>query len=97
MQVSWVNKSGNMEMARTRALDVSEHGIALQLPEEAMPARVQFRSEWCIGTWTGIVRYCRRMPGKCLVGVEFDAGLQWRAPEVEAHRPIPLCAPKSIS
>jgi len=37
LQVSWLDNSGKMKMARTRALNISESGIAIELPEAAAP------------------------------------------------------------
>ena len=37
LQVSWLDTMGRMKTTRTRALNISEQGIALELPEAALP------------------------------------------------------------
>jgi len=45
LQVSWLDLSGKMKMARTRALNVSEGGISIELPDAAAPSSlVRFQS-----------------------------------------------------
>jgi len=94
LQVSWVNAAGNMETARTRALNVSEDGIALQLPSAALPMRVRFQSHRFKLYGAGSVRYCRRTGAGYVVGVEFTEDLHWRPPQVDIPEPIPLCDPE---
>src|SRR5882762_8035480 len=83
LQVSWVDSTGKMKTTRTRALNVSEGGISLELPEAAAPLLVRFRSERFKVNGVGTVRYCRRAGGKYVVGLEFAEDLHWSAP-VEA-------------
>jgi hypothetical protein len=93
LEVSWLDVNGRMKVCRTRALNVSEDGIAFQLPEEIMPLLVRFRSERCNVEGVGAVKQCRRTGNKFLVGLEFTDGLRWRAPEGDVREPISLCAP----
>jgi hypothetical protein len=93
LQVSWLDKSGTMKVARTRALNISEDGIALQLPEAVMPLRVRFQSDRFKVAGLGTVQYCRREGPKYVVGLEFTDDLHWRAPEGNVREPIPLCDP----
>src|SRR5258706_1424624 len=96
LQVSWLDANpGKMQTARARALNISEGGIALELPGPAMPLLIRFQSERYNVRGVGAVRYCRRMGPKYVVGLEFGADLHWRAPEGEVREPIPLCDPKS--
>jgi hypothetical protein len=95
LQVSWLDSSGRMKTARTRALNISETGIALELPEAAMPLLVRFQSERFKVKGVGAVRYCRRTGGKYVVGLEFTNDLHWRAPDGEVMEPISLCDPES--
>src|SRR6266481_2103514 len=45
LQVSWLDLSGKMKMTRTRAINISENGIAIELPEAAAPlSLVRFQS-----------------------------------------------------
>ena len=95
LEVSWINMAGKMETARTRALNISEDGIALQLPTAAMPMRVRFRSDRLKLYGAGAIRYCRCSGGKYIVGVEFIEGLHWSPPNEDVREPIPLCDPES--
>jgi hypothetical protein len=95
LQVSWLDLSGKMRITRTRALNVSEEGIALQLPEPVMPLMVRFQSDRFNVKGSGKVRYCRRMGTRYIVGLEFAEGLHWRAPEVPVQEPIPVCDPEA--
>jgi hypothetical protein len=96
LEVSWINIAGKVETARTRALNVSEDGIALQLPTAAMPMRVRFRSDRFKLCGVGAVRYCRRSGANYIVGVEFIEGLRWSPPSEDIREPIPLCDPDSV-
>ncbi|SRR6266566_2181527 len=94
LQVSWLDLSGKMKMTRTRALSISESGIAIELPEAAAPlSLVRFQSSRFKVMGSGAVRYCRKMGSKYVVGLEFVDGLNWRAPEGDVTEPISLCDP----
>jgi len=93
LQVTWLDSSGRMKTARTRAVNISETGIALELPEAAMPLLIRFQSDRFNVTGVGAVRYCRRIGAKYVVGLEFTDDLHWRAPEGEVREPIALCDP----
>ncbi len=93
LQVSWLDTSGKMRVTCTRALNVSEFGIALQLPEPVMPLLVRFQSDRCDVNGAGAVRYCHRAKGKYVVGLEFTGDLRWRAPQGPVDEPIPVCDP----
>ena|SRR5258708_279625 len=93
LQVSWLDTTGTMKMARTRALNVSEEGICVELPKAAMPLMVRFQSERFNVNGLGAVRYCRCSGGKYVVGLEFTEGLHWRAPQEAVPEPMPLCDP----
>lgn len=95
LQVSWLDMTGKMKMTRTRALNISEGGIALELPEAALPlSMVRFQSDKYKIRGAGAVRHCRRVGNKFVVGLEFMEGLRWEAPEGEVREPIPLCSPE---
>ena len=93
LEVSWLDVSGRMQSTRSRVLNISEDGIALQLPDEVMPLRVRFRCDRLKIEGVGAVRQCRRTGAKYLVGLEFTDGLHWRAPESDIQEPVPLCEP----
>ena len=92
LQVFWLDMTGKMKMARTRALNISEGGMAIELPDAAAPmSLIRFEShKYKIGG-SGAVRHCRRYGSKFIVGLEFTDGLRWKAPEFDVIEPIPLC------
>lgn len=95
LQVSWLDTTGAMKMARTRAINISEGGIAIELPEAAMPlSMIRFQSDKFRARGQGTVRHCRRAGARFIVGLEFTDGLHWRAPEGEIREPIPICDPE---
>ena len=92
LQVFWLDSTGKMKTARTRALNISEGGIAIELPEAAMPmSMVRFDSDKYKVRGSGAVRHCHRVGSKYIVGLEFMEGLRWSAPEGDVQEPIPLC------
>src|SRR5215468_7785518 len=76
--VSWLDTTGRMKTTRTRALNVSEQGISIELPQPVMPLLVRFQSEQFNVNGLGTVRYCRRAGSKYVVGLEFTEDLHWK-------------------
>ena len=97
LQVSWLDTSGRMRTTKTRTLNVSEDGIALELPAAVMPemTMIRFESDRFKVKGKGVVRYCQRIGKKFVVGVSFSGDLHWRAPAGDVRTPIPLCGPGS--
>ena len=96
LQVSWLDKEGKIRVTCTRALNICEDGIALQLPEAVMPLLIRFKSEQFKVSGIGEVRYCRRVGGAYTVGLRFTDGLHWRSPDEDVNEPIPVCDPEAI-
>ena len=91
LQVCFLDLTGNMKMTRTRAVNISEGGIAIELPEAAMPlSMVRFQSDRFKVRGQGAVRHCRRVGSKFVVGLEFTEGLHWTPPPGEIQEPVPL-------
>jgi len=96
IKVSWLDVTGAMKMTRTRGLNISEGGIAIELPEAAMPlSLVRFQSDRFNIRGAGYVRHCRREGSRFVVGLEFAEGLRWTPPEGDPPEPISLCDPES--
>ncbi len=92
MQVTYLDVTGTMKMARTRALNISEGGMAIELPEAAMPlSLVRFQSDRFKLRGQGAVRHCRRVGTRYIAGLEFSEGLRWRPPQGEFSEPVPIC------
>jgi hypothetical protein len=78
VRISWEDRLGDTKFARARCLDVSEHGLALQLVEPIQVCSyVNIRADKLKLAGRAAVRYCRRVGGKFFVGLEFSAGLKY--------------------
>ena len=95
LRVSWLSVSGELKVVHhARVLNISEEGIAFELPEPAqLVTRVKLHSDKHRLLGEGTVRHCRRVGSKYVVGVEFSDGLRWRAPDDSVLEPIPLSDP----
>ena len=92
IQVFWLDLTGKMKTTRTRALNISEGGMAIELPEAATPTSlVRFESSRYKIQGSGAVRHCHRVGPKYIVGLEFTQGVHWQPPEGEVVEPISLC------
>jgi hypothetical protein len=96
LQVSWLDMKGKMRITRTRAVNICEEGMAIQLPEAAMPLLVRFKSERFNVSGVGEVRHCQRVGGQYIVGLQFSGDLRWRPPSGEIREPIPVCDPEAL-
>ena len=86
LSVMWRDASGEDKFAQAKALNISEFGLRLQMPE-ALPRQtyltINAQKLGLIGYAS--VRHCTRIHGsKFAIGVEFTAGLKWvpKQPEV---------------
>ena len=92
LRVSWLGLNGTLRVVQqARVLNVSEEGMAFELPEPAqLVTRVKLTSDKHRLLGEAIVRHCRRVGSKYVVGVEFSDGLRWRAPDESVAEPVPL-------
>src|SRR5262245_54155648 len=76
LRVAWLDTNGSLKMAHdARVLNISECGIAIELPEAAqLLSRVKLQSEKHGLLGQGAVRHCRRVGTKYVVGIEFTDG-----------------------
>jgi hypothetical protein len=83
--VTWRDARGDNKFAIARALDISESGIRLQMPEAPpLHTYVMLRAAKLGLLGNASVRYClRTAASKFAVGAEFTAGLEW-SPEKQA-------------
>jgi hypothetical protein len=81
----WRDARGETKFALARAVDISEHGMRLQMPEAPpLHSYVTLRATKLGLLGNASVRYClRSTPLKYAVGTEFTAGLEWS----ETNRP----------
>jgi PilZ domain len=83
LQAGWLGLDGNMKMALVRAVNISESGICLELPDAALPnSMIRLQGQKLRLRGLGSIRHSNRVGNKYLVGVEFVDGLRW-APPVE--------------
>jgi hypothetical protein len=77
--VLWRDIRGDEKFVNAKALDISEAGLRLQMPE-ALPqqAYLTLRASKLGLLGRASVRHCTRINGsKYAIGVEFTAGLNW--------------------
>ncbi len=95
LRVIWLDARGDPKVENmARPIDVSETGMAVELPEAALLlSRVRLESDKGEVLGQGKVRSCRPEGAKYIVGVEFTDSLHWSPPEGPITGPIPLSAP----
>src|SRR5260370_5357288 len=95
LRVIWLDANGDPKIENlVRPIDVSETGMAVELPKEALLlSRMRFESDKGELLGQGKVRYCRPNGARYIVGIEFTGSLRWRPPEGPITEPIPLSAP----
>ena len=95
LRVSWLGLNGELKVVQqARVLNVSEEGMAFELPEPAqLVTRVKLNSDKHKLLGEGTVRHCQRIGSKYVVGIEFSDGLRWRAPDHPVVEPISLSDP----
>jgi hypothetical protein len=73
VQLMWKDQLGNEKYTKARALDISQSGMRVEVPER-IPERsyITFRSDELSLHGTGSVRTCRGKGIKYVVGVEFS-------------------------
>jgi hypothetical protein len=93
LRVSYLDMNGTLKMvAAAQVLNVSESGMALELPEKPLPtSMIRFQSERFKLTGSAAVRHAQKITNSYMVGVEFATGLRWIPPDCEVEEPIPLC------
>ena len=77
----WRDARGDHKFANARAIDISESGMRLQMPE-APPVHtyVTLRATKLGLLGNASIRYClRTAASKYAVGAEFTAGMRWTA------------------
>ena len=77
--ITWRDAKGENKFAVVRAVDISERGMRLHMPEAPPLNSYVFLRATKLGlVGNAAVRYCvRSTPMKYSVGAEFTAGLEW--------------------
>ena len=95
LRVSWLGLNGTLKVVQqARVVNVSEGGIAVELPAPALLAsRIGLEATKHQLLGEGTVKRCRPVGFKFVVGIEFANGLRWRAPDESVSEPIALSGP----
>lgn len=73
IQISWQDQRGNPHCCQAIAVDISDIGIRVELPEPpSKAATVQLRSAPLNLACSGQVRTCARSGNRFIVGIEFE-------------------------
>ena len=85
VQVMWKDRSGGDKYANARALDISESGMRIEVPEPLQErSYVTLRSDKLKLNGTASVRTCIRNGNRYWIGLEFSVGMKWKPPQPEA-------------
>lgn len=80
-KIMWCDASGHDKFANATALDVSETGVRLKVPEVlTVQSCVTLRSEKLKLQGQASVRHCSRMGTSYTAGLEFVRGIRWNPP-----------------
>ena len=78
VKIMWCDRSGNDKFANAVALDISDCGMRLKVPEPlVVQSSVTLRSEPLKLQGQASVRYCSRLGTTYAVGLEFAWGVRW--------------------
>jgi hypothetical protein len=78
VKIMWCDPSGHDKFANALALDVSETGVRLKVPEAlTVQSCITLRCENLKLQGQASVRYCSRMGTTYAVGLEFGRGVRW--------------------
>ena len=86
VRLSWQDRFGNEKFAHARSFDISESGLRIEVPE-AVPLQsyVTLQAQQLGIQGRASVRFCARVGGKYVLGLEFTAGLRWKPPTQEVE------------
>jgi hypothetical protein len=78
VKIMWCDTSGHDKFANATALDISETGLRLKVPE-ALPVQscVTMRSDALKLRGQASVRYCSRLGTTYAIGLEFGRDVRW--------------------
>ena len=78
VKIMWCDAAGNDKFANAVALDISEMGVRLKVPEALrLQSCVTLRSELLKLHGQASVRYCSRLGANYAIGLEFGRGVRW--------------------
>lgn len=81
IRVAWQDRLGRDKFTTVHSFDISPAGMRMELPEAVDPRTVvTLQSQELRLHGNASVRYCKRVSGHYVVGLEFLAGLEWKPP-----------------
>ncbi len=82
VRAAWMDQGGYLKMGQARLIDVSEGGLALELPDvPKVNSVLRFQCEKFQLYGLGSVKYASGGRGRCVVGLQFAAGSFWKSAE----------------
>ncbi|MFN0168758.1 MAG: PilZ domain-containing protein [Bryobacteraceae bacterium] len=79
MRAAWLDENGTLRTGLGRLIDISEGGLALELPQAPLDnSTLRFQCDRLRLYGIGNVRYGGGR-GRCVIGVQFSAGTHWKA------------------
>lgn len=82
VRAAWMDQGGLLKMGQARLIDVSEGGLALELPDiPKVNSVLRFQCEKFQLYGLGSVKYASGGKGRCVVGLQFAAGSFWMSAE----------------
>jgi hypothetical protein len=78
VRASWLDTAGTLKLGQARLIDISEGGVALELPEPPQASSlIRFQCDRFRLYGMGSIRYVSGTRGRCVVGLQFAAGSGW--------------------
>lgn len=79
LRILWQDSEGRERTADAMLMNVSTHGLQLQVLDRIPPASYIICNDARLGiSGRGAVRYCNYSKGKYLIGIEFSGGTGWK-------------------
>ncbi len=79
VELVWKDRHGNEKFTKARALDISESGMRVEVPEQISEGSyVTFRAGELALHGRGSVKSCRGKGIRYVVGLEFSGGMKWK-------------------
>jgi hypothetical protein len=79
VELVWKDRLGNEKFTKARALDISESGMRVEVPEQISEGSyVTFRADELALHGRGSVKTCRGKGIRYVVGLEFSGGMKWK-------------------
>ena len=77
IRAAWVDAHGDLRMSHARVLNISQRGMAIELPQQPMRnGMIRIQSERYKLSACGSVRHILQVGGKFVVGLELPADVQ---------------------